>query len=110
MKIRAHIKGNESTDLYAREQIKQMKHILDKFVTEDGFNEYCDHNSIRIGVGAEEDVDLYFAPRTWEAAEQFLMFCICHLIETYELDKFPYYSELLDRYASALGIERGEFE
>jgi hypothetical protein len=92
-----------------RLDIAAMQKILDKFATEDGFEEYCDKNSIKLSVGGDE-VDLYFAPRTWEAAEQFLMFCICHLIESDGLDEYPIYDEMLTRYAAALGEERGSFE
>lgn len=93
-----------------REDIAQMNRILDKFSTEEGFEEFVELNSIRLGIGKEDDIDLYFSPRTWEAAERFLMFCICHLIESDGLEEFPLYDEMLTRYAAALGMERGEFE
>lgn len=107
-----NIRINDETDYttQTRMQIRQMQNILDKFATEDGFEEFSDANSIRLGVGNEDDIDLYFAPRTWEAAEEFLMFCICHLIESDGLEQYPYYAELLDRYSAALNIERGNFE
>ena len=110
MKIKAKLKDETNYTTQTRMQIKQMQSILDKFATQEGFDEFCDANSIRLGVGKEDDIDLYFAPATWEAAEQFLMFCICHLIESEPLDEIPYYRELRDRYAAALGIEPGNFE
>ena len=110
MKIKAKLKDETDYTTQTRMQIKQMQDILNKFATEDGFDEFCGLNSIRLGIGKEDDIDLYFGPRTWEAAEQFLMFCICHLIESEELDKFPYYEEMADRYAAALNMERGTFE
>lgn len=92
-----------------RRDIAAMQKILDRFATEEGFEEYCEKNTIKLTVGTDE-VDLYFGPRTWEAAEQFLMFCICHYIESEGLDKYPMYDEMLTRYAAALGEERGNFE
>lgn len=92
-----------------RRDIAALNGILSKIGTEDGFEEYCDKDRIAITVG-DDTVDLYFAPRTWDAAEQFIMFCICHLIESDGLDEFPYYKEMADRYAAALGEERGTFE
>ncbi len=90
-------------------KIRQLDGILRRFATEAGFDEYIELNSIRIGVG-EDDAEVHFSPRTWEAAEQFIMTVICHLIESEGLDRFPYYGEMADRYAAALGEERGSFD
>ena len=106
MKVRA---TNNDHRTKSRRDIAAMKGILDKFATEDGFEEYCDMDMLKLTVG-DDVAKTYFSPRTWEAAERFLMFCICHLIESEGLDEFPYYREMADRYAAALGEERGNFE
>lgn len=106
--IKAKIKPTDYTTQMRRD-IAAMQRILDRFATDDGFDEYCEKDTVKLTVGTDE-VDLYFGPRTWEAAERFLMFCICHYIESDELDKYPMYKEMADRYAAALGEERGTFE
>lgn len=108
IKIKAKTASADCTAL-TRRDIAAMQKILDRFATEEGFEEYCEKNTVKLTVGSDE-VDLYFGPRTWDAAEQFLMFCICHLIESEGLDKYPMYGEMLTRYAAALGEERGTFE
>ena len=90
-------------------EIKQFNRILDKFATEDGFDEFCELDTIEISVG-QDSASTYFAPQTWEATEKFIMYIICHLIESNELDKFPYYDDMIERYSKALGIKRGNFE
>lgn len=92
-----------------RATVAKLQGILDFFATDEGFEDFAEQDSIRIGVGTHE-VDLYFSPQTWEAAERFIMHCICHLIEVDALDKFPYYNDLANKYAAALGEERGSFE
>ena len=104
MKIK--IKAN-NPERSIRDSIAAMQKILD--ATEEKFEEYIDMDTIKLTVGADE-VDLYFGPRTWEAAEEFLMFCICHYIESEGLEKYPMYDEMLTRYAHALNTERGNFD
>ena len=92
----------------SRDRIAKMQKILDKFATEDGFDEYCEKDSITIRIG-DDAAETYFCPRTWEAAFQFIAYCICHLIVQEELDKFPMYADLLARYSAALNMERDEW-
>lgn len=94
-----------------REEIRAMQKIICKFATEDGFDEYCEADNIKLIVGTDE-VKLHFDPQTWEATERFLMHCIVHAIESDReyFDEFPYYKNMADRYAERLGAERFEFE
>ena len=93
----------------ARFQVKQCVDILEKFATEDGFDEYCEWDTIGITVGTD-CIDTCFSPRTWDAAEYALMFIACHFIVSYELDKFPYYDELLGQYSHRLGLDVSAFD
>ena len=101
--------ASEKEEHKIRSEIKAFKDILDKFATDDGFNLFCDMDNVELQVG-DMFANTYFSPRTWEAVENFCMYVICHLIESYELDKYPYYDELIRKYAAALCIERGNFE
>lgn len=110
MKKKITAKISSADEAYSTQaMIRQLDGILRRFVTEEGFDEYVDLNSIRIGVG-EDDAEVHFSPRTWEAAERFIMTIICYLIESEGLDEFPYYRDMADRYAAALGEERGSFD
>lgn len=91
-----------------RKEIASFKAILDKFYTDEGFDEFMDRNTVEVRVG-DDSAKTYFAPRTWEAVEAFCMFTICHLIEDNDLEVFPYYDELLSAYSKNLNIERGNF-
>lgn len=106
-KIKAHVNGYDSMSAF---QIDALNGILEKFCTEDGFEDFCEKNSVIIQVGSDR-VDLGFDPRTWEAAERFIWYAVCHLIESSDsLDKIPTYKKMADRYAAALGEERGTFQ
>ena len=94
----------------ARFEIKRFKAILDHFYSEDGFDEFCDLNTVQIMVGsAEYSAETYVAPDTWETIVTALTTLICHLIEVNELDKFPYYERMIDKYSAQLNIKRGNF-
>ena len=94
----------------ARFEIKYFKAILDHFYTEDGFDEFCDLNTIQIMVGsAEYSAETYFCPETWETIETAIKTIICHLIEVSELDKYPYYEKMIEEYSKDLGVKRGNF-
>ena len=93
----------------ARFQIKQYLDIIHKFNTEDGFEEYINDNRITLSVGSDE-TEIFFDPRTWDAAEWFCKFTICHLIEMNQLDEFPYYQHILWNYSHDLDMDIGTFE
>lgn len=94
----------------ARWQIKRLKAIIDRFRTDDGFDEFCNLNTIGIYVGsAEYSAETYFCPETWEAVHDAILYIICHLIEVNELDRFPYYEQLISEYSGILHVDRGNF-
>lgn len=92
-----------------RGRIAQLNRILERFHTEEGFEEYTGENGgIGLSVGLD-DASVWFDPYTWDLFEQFLKENICHIIEEEELDKFPYYADMRDRYAADLVKSAGEF-
>ena len=91
-----------------RDEIRDFNRILERFATEDGFDEYVNMGfSLQVGT---DSAHTYVCPFTWDLLENFIMTTVCHLIETDELDKFPYYAEMRDRYAAALGMEANSFD
>ena len=91
-----------SWDHGTRFQIAEMLDILNKFQTEEGFEEYCE-NDITINLGEEDSAHMPFCPRSWDGVWFFLHYSICHLIVDSELDtRFPYYAELLEQMRSEL--------
>lgn len=94
----------------ARFEVKQFQDILDRFYTEEGFDEFCELNTVEIMVGsAEYSASTYFCPETWETIETAIETIICHIIEANELDKYPYYERLIEKYSKKLGVSRGSF-
>ena len=105
----AKVKNPEAYSTEMRDTIAALNRIIDRFGTEDGFEDYIEQDTIKLTVGKDEAA-VFFSPQTWEAAEYFIKYCVCHLIESDELDSFPYYKNMADKYAADLKIERGSFE
>ena len=104
-------KGSEQRcEHNVRYQIKQFTDILDHFYTDEGFDEFCNLDTIQIMIGsAEHTAETYLCPETWEAIYDAITIIICHLIEANELDKYPYYDRMIDRFSKELGVSRGNF-
>ncbi len=90
-----------------RDKIRDLNRIIDKFYTDEGMDEYLDMGfSLQVGT---ESGGTYVDPYTWDMVEQFVKETVCHIIEDYELDKFPYYAEMRDRYAADIGEQPHTF-
>ena len=92
----------------ARFRIWELNHFIQRFASEDGFDEYCEWGRIGLQIGTDS-ADIDFNPRTWEAAYSFIQFCVCNIIVDYELDKYPYYKEMLAKYSKELNLDESEF-
>ena len=81
-----------------RDQIRAFNRILDRFYTDEGMEEYIDMGfSLQVGT---KSASTFVDPYTWDMLEHFIKETVCHIIEDYELDKYPYYAEMRDRYAA----------
>ena len=90
-----------------RDQIRAFNRILERFATDEGMDEYIDMGlSLQVGT---ESAHAFVDPYSWDMVESFIMEMVCHIIEDCELDKFPYYAEMRDRYAAALGEQPHSF-
>ena len=87
----------------ARWKVNEIKRILDRFGTEDGFDAFVEFDSVRFGVETET-VDLSFCPWSWDIFEEALKRSACCIIANEMLDQFPYYRKLFDQYKSELGM------
>ncbi len=90
-----------------RRNINEAVDIINRFYTEDGFSSYIEGDSIRIGIddtGCDiKEFETHFCPETWDIFEEALKRSVCFLIQSEELDSFPYYKEILDIYSADLG-------
>jgi len=90
-----------------RDMIRDLNRILDKFATDDGMEEYIEMGfSLQVGT---ESGSTWVDPYTWDMIENFVKETVCHIIEDDELDKFPYYAEMRDRYAADIGEKPHSF-
>ena len=110
---RKHVKAI-SSDIHAMPEWDARRTVRDLLAVLDGFNDetdggYIARNAIRISIG-NRTAETYFCPTTWDYAETFLKYNIGFLITEYELDEFPYYADILERFQKEMHLDRSAFE
>lgn len=108
-----HIKAI-SADAHSAPGWDARRTIRDLLAVLDGFNDetdggYIARDAIRISIG-NRTAETYFCPTTWDYAETFLKYNIGFLITECELDKYPYYAKILDRFQAEMNVCRDAFE
>lgn len=112
-----HINCHAKRDEYAGEARRAISELLsvlhyslDEYFDKDAEENYRLANQIDITICGRTAKINYFCPNTWEYAEQFLKQNIGFLIVSTELNKFPYYANLAEKFAKDLGCEVEDFD
>lgn len=78
----------------ARWTIKRLWKMLEDFADEEKFEEY-EEMGIHFGVGTETE-DIVFSPESWDMFQEMAECYIAYTIESYELERFPFYKRMFD--------------
>lgn len=88
----------------ARWKIKRLNNMLNNFFLNDDLNqEYIDFG-IHFGVGTETE-EITFLPYTWDVFTDTAKRFICNIIVEEDLEKYPFYANMLEQYSKDLGEE-----
>ena len=68
---------------------------------ENSLDEDIGRNHISLQI-SNRSAKTYFSPTTWDGAQMFAQYVVCHLIYCNDLMKYPYFKEVFDRYSADL--------